>query len=69
MTIQLNVEIPDVNTILEGLQRVGENAQRVASIVREQGTAQFEALQAAEQKRQAEANAAPQPPQAPEAQA
>lgn len=59
MSIQINVEIPDVNTILEGLQRVGENATRVANIVREQGTAQFEAMQAAEQARQAAANNGP----------
>lgn len=67
MTIQLNVEIPDVNTILEGLQRVGENAQRVAAIVREQGSAQFEAMQLAEQKRQEQANAAASDADAPQA--
>lgn len=59
MTIQLNVEIPDVNSILEGLQRIQDNAARVANIVREQGSAQFKAMQEAEAERQAAANAGP----------
>lgn len=62
MSIQLTVEVHDVNLILEGLGRISENAARVANIVREQANEQFNAqLQAeseAQQKKQAEADAA-----------
>ena len=64
MSIQLTVEVQDVNTILEGLQRIGDNAHRVASIVREQGTDQFEAMQAAAQAAHEAAKPAGDAPQA-----
>lgn len=49
MSIKLELEIPDVNTILEGLVRVQENAGRVQHIVRAQASEQVEAQQKAAQ--------------------
>lgn len=49
MSIQLNLEVPDVNTVLEGLARVADNSARVQDIVRQQAGAQL-----AEQQKAAE---------------
>ena len=57
MSIQLTVEVADVNTILEGLGRINENSARVADIVRGQASAQFNAQLEAERA----AQQAPQP--------
>jgi hypothetical protein len=48
MSIQLNVDVADVNTILEGLGRIQENAAQVANRVRAQASAQFNAQLEAE---------------------
>lgn len=50
MQIKLTLDVNDVNTVLEGLARVQENAGRVQNEVRTQASVQFEAQQkAAEQ--------------------
>lgn len=59
MSIQLSVDVADVNTILEGLGRVNENAARVANIVRAQASEQFNAQLEAE--RAAQEAATPKP--------
>lgn len=43
MTVQVSLEVPDVNAILEGLARVQENAARVQQLVRTQVSQQLQA--------------------------
>lgn len=59
MPIQLNLEVSDINTVLEGLARVADNAGRIQQVVREQANAQLAAQQ---QAAQAAAQAAPNDP-------
>jgi hypothetical protein len=47
MSINITLEVNDVNTVLEGLGRIQENSARVAELVRAQATEQFNAQQAA----------------------
>lgn len=46
MQINLNLEISDINTVIEGLQRVQDNAARVSNVIRDQGNAELAKLQA-----------------------
>lgn len=46
MQVTLKLEIPDINTVIEGLQRVQDNAARVANVVRDQGNAELARMQA-----------------------
>lgn len=59
MPVQVTLEVPDVNTLLEGLARVQENAARLQHAVREQVSAQLQA--AAEPLIDMPAEAAPDP--------
>lgn len=47
MSIQLNVEVHEVNTIIEGLIRVQDNAARIQNEVRVQASVQLELQQKA----------------------
>lgn len=47
LSITINLEVNDVNTVLEGLGRVQDNSARIAYVVREQANAQLQAQQAA----------------------
>lgn len=49
MSIQLKLEVNEINTVLEGLSRVIENAGRVQQTVREQANEQLKAQQQAAQ--------------------
>jgi hypothetical protein len=55
MTVQVVLEVHEVNTVLEGLARVQDNAARIQNLVRNQVGQQLQAaaepvVQAAEQK-------------------
>ncbi len=52
MSINLSLETQDVNTVIEGLIRVQDNAARIQSIVRTQAVDQLNAQQAAAQAEQ-----------------
>lgn len=47
-TINLELSVDDVNTVLEGLGRVQANAARIAQTIRNAAQAQFEAQTVAE---------------------
>jgi hypothetical protein len=47
MSIQLNLDVQDVNTVIEGLMRVQDNAIRMQNLVRQQATEQLNAQQKA----------------------
>jgi hypothetical protein len=64
MSIQITVDVADVNTILEGLGRINENSARVANIVRAQANEQFNAQLEAESAAQKAAEEAAKPAQA-----
>lgn len=64
MSIQLTVEVSDVNTILEGLGRIQDNAAQVANRVRAQASEQFNAQLEAESAAQKAAEEAAKPAQA-----
>ncbi len=57
MQIKLTLDVNDVNTLLEGLARVQENAGRVQNEVRAQASVQFEAQQKAAEQAAKEAAA------------
>lgn len=61
MSIQLNLEVQDVNTVIEGLLRVQDNAIRMQNLVRQQATEQLAAQKSAADAAPAPADAA-QPP-------
>ena len=52
MSINLSLETQDVNTVIEGLIRVQDNAARIQSLVRTQAVDQLNAQQAAAQAEQ-----------------
>lgn len=61
MSVNLSLELPDVNTVLEGLARVQENSNRVAAVVRDQANAQLQAQQEADAAAEKAANPEPAP--------
>jgi hypothetical protein len=59
MTVQVTLEVHEINTVLEGLARVQDNAARIQQAVRIQVSEQLQA--AAEAQAQPEATADPGP--------
>lgn len=57
MKVTLTLDLNDVNTALEGLQRVQDNAARVAFQVRDQATIQVQDAEAKAQAQEDEAKA------------
>lgn len=66
MSIQINLEVDDVNVVLEGLKRIADNAIRIGNSVRVQGNEQFDKMLEAERAKQqadaAQKNADQTPP-------